>query len=125
KSAITAVFLTVSLAAPLAAGPLEDATAAYGKGDYPTALRLLRPIADQGLAKAQILLGVMYAMGQGVVQNYDEAMKWYRRAADQRDAAAQAALGGVYAHSLGAPPHETKAKRWCWQGPHAGLATAA
>ena len=39
-----------------------------------TALRLFRPLADQGLAKAQLFLGVMYANGQGVPQNQVEAM---------------------------------------------------
>ena len=112
KGAITAIFLIVSLAASVLAGPFEDGTAAYGKGDYATALRLLRPLAEQGLAKAQILLGVMYARGQGVAQNYGEAMKWYRRAADQGDAAAQTALGAMYANGLGVPQDQAKAMEW-------------
>ena len=78
KHAIAIISLLLSLAAPVAAGPFEDAAAAYGKGDYTTALRLLHPLADQGMAKAQIILGVMYANGQGVSQNQVEAMKWYR-----------------------------------------------
>ena len=49
----------------MAAGPLEDANAAYNRGDYATALRLLRPLADQGDASAQYNLGVMYDNGQG------------------------------------------------------------
>ena len=36
------------------AGPLEDASAAGGRGDYATALRLLRPLAAQGSAQAQL-----------------------------------------------------------------------
>ncbi len=45
--------LVMSLAAPVAAGPGQDAMAAYARGDYATALRLLRPLADQGDAQAQ------------------------------------------------------------------------
>ena len=40
-----AVALSLCLAAPVAAGPFEDATAAYERGDYATALRLFRPLA--------------------------------------------------------------------------------
>src|SRR6516164_1217929 len=95
KHAIAAILLIASFAAPVLAGPFEDGIAAYGNGDYTTALRLLRPFAEQGLAKAQIVVGVMYARGQGVAQNYGEAMKWYRRAADQGDAAGQTALAMI------------------------------
>jgi hypothetical protein len=37
----------------LAIGPLEDGLAAAKRGDYATALRLSRPLADQGDAVAQ------------------------------------------------------------------------
>jgi hypothetical protein len=53
KHALTAIILVLSLAAPVAAGPIEDARAANLRGDYATALRLLRPLADQGDAFAQ------------------------------------------------------------------------
>ena len=48
-----------------AAGPWEDGTAAYNRGDYVPAIRLFRPLAEQGNAKAQNVLGVMYRRGQG------------------------------------------------------------
>jgi hypothetical protein len=43
RHTIAAILLIANLGAPItvAAGPLEDARAAYGKGDYATALRLL------------------------------------------------------------------------------------
>lgn len=53
---------------------------AYDKGDYTTALRLMRPLADQGLAAAQNNLGWMYAHGRGVPQDEAEARKWFRKA---------------------------------------------
>ena len=40
RAAFAAIVLLLSLAAPVAAGPLEDAAAAYSRGDYATALRL-------------------------------------------------------------------------------------
>lgn len=40
-----AFLLVLSITAPVAAGPLEDAGAAYAKGDFATALPLIRPFA--------------------------------------------------------------------------------
>ena len=60
KEVIAAVILMLSLVTSFA-GPLEDADTAYRKGDYATALRLLRPLADQGHPIAQSLLGISRA----------------------------------------------------------------
>jgi uncharacterized protein len=68
------------------AGPVEDAAAAYKRGDYATAMRLFRPLADEGDASAQVVLGFMYKRGQGVPQDFAAAVRWYRLAADQGDA---------------------------------------
>ena len=46
--------------------------------------------------RAQINLGLMYYMGQGVPQDYAQAIVWYRKAADQGDANAQFNLGEMY-----------------------------
>ena len=54
------LLLFVCAAGPAIAGPFEDADAAFDKGDYATAMRLLRPLADQGDARAQYNLGLMY-----------------------------------------------------------------
>jgi TPR repeat protein len=45
------------------AGPLEDGEAADQRGEYATAMGLLRPLADQRNAAAQTNLGWMYAIG--------------------------------------------------------------
>jgi TPR repeat protein len=97
KDAIAATILMLSLTAPVAAGPGEDAMAVSARGDYATALRLLRPLADQGDAQAQYNLGVLYDNGQGVPQSNAEAMKWYRKAADQGEARDQNNLANRYA----------------------------
>ncbi len=55
--------------------------AAYQRGDYATALREWHPLAEQGGANAQLLLGSMYDNGLGVPQDYAEAVKWYSKAA--------------------------------------------
>ena len=58
-------------------------------GDYATALREWKPLAEVGHADAQHNLGVMYDIGYGVPQNYKTAFKWYTLAAEQGHAAAQ------------------------------------
>ena len=86
----TALLLT---AGTVWAGPLENATAAYKRGDYATALKTFQSLAAQGNAMAQFNLGVLYEKGQGVHQDYAEARKWWEKAAAQGDAAAQHNLG--------------------------------
>ena len=39
------------------AGPWEDSMVAYNRGDYLPAIRLFRPIAEQGNPKAQNQIG--------------------------------------------------------------------
>ena len=47
---------------------------AYQKGDFATALREWRPLADQGDEFAQFMLGAMYHNGKGVVEDDKEAV---------------------------------------------------
>jgi TPR repeat protein len=90
------IVFALSFAAPVAAESLEQAVAAYRLADYATALRVYHSLAEQGLAVAQFNLGLMYDLGQGVVQNDPEAAKWYRLAADQGRDDAQYQLGRLY-----------------------------
>ena len=62
--------LTTMLDASLPLTPPEDGEAAVQRGDYATAMGLLRPLADQGNAAAQTNLGWMYANGHGLEQDY-------------------------------------------------------
>ena len=58
-----------------------------------TLLGATRAKALQGDAAAQFNLGLMYAQGRGVAQDYGVAASWYRKAADQGNADAQGVLG--------------------------------
>ncbi len=77
------------------AGPWEDGMAAYNRGDYLPAIRLFRPLAEQGNSKAQSVLGVMYRRGEGVVRSPVRAFLWFSRAASRGDAKAKAQLHSV------------------------------
>jgi TPR repeat protein len=72
-----AAVIAATLAAAALAGPLEDATAAYGRGDYATAFRLSQPLTIGGTSVAQNNLGLIYAKGEGVRRDYVEAYKWF------------------------------------------------
>ena len=108
----------------MAAGPLEDGAAAYGRGDYTTALRLFRRLADQGDAGAQFSLGAMHFEGTGVPQDYAAAMKWYRKAADQGDAGAQFNVARMYENGQGVPQDFATAVTWYREAAEQGLADA-
>jgi TPR repeat protein len=112
KSAVAALILTVGLAGSVVAGAFEDETDAAESGDYETAMRLWRPLADQGDATVQNLVGQMYREGTGVPQDYAAAMGWYQKAADQGNAPAQFNLGFMYFNGLGVAQDYAAALSW-------------
>ena len=71
----------------------QKGVTAYKSGDYLTALREWKPLAIQGFAPAQNLLGLMCESGQGTPQDHRAAVKWYTLAAKQGLALAQFNLG--------------------------------
>ena len=78
-AALCAGFM-LGLTAPGWAG-FSEGVAAYQRGDYATAFREFRPLAELGNAKAQNNLGFMYYNGQGVTQDYVQAHMWFNLAA--------------------------------------------
>ncbi|MDA0740161.1 MAG: tetratricopeptide repeat protein, partial [Nitrospirae bacterium] len=107
----TYFYIVVGLSLMLATPAWADYQAgvdAYERGDYETALKEWRPLADQGNATAQLNLGFMYDNGQGVPQDDQEAVKWFRRAAEQGDADAQYNLGLMYRTGQGVPQDDAE-----------------
>jgi TPR repeat protein len=112
RRALLALAVSVVVIGGALAGPFEDGRAAYDRGDYETALRLFRPLADQGVAAAQTMLGVMYGDGRGVQQSHAEAGRWFRLAAAQGNADAQNNLGSMYELGSGVERDDAEAARW-------------
>ncbi len=83
-----------------------------------------RARAEQGDAKAQNELGVMYAKGRGMPQDYGEAVRWYRKAAAQGNAKAQYNLGVSYANGGGVPQDYGQAVTWYRKAAQQGHAQA-
>ncbi len=109
--------LVLAVAAGLAAGPAARADfdaglGAYASGDYATAIKEWRPLAEQGDAEAQFSLGEMYDLGRGVAADAEAAAAWYQRAAEQGSARAQAKLGTMFATGHGVPVDGSTAVLW-------------
>jgi len=85
---------------------------AYNQGDYATAVKEWRPLAEQGDANAQFNLGQMHRKGQGVPQDYGAAARWYRLAAEQGIDDAQFTLGVMYQDGLGVLQDYVQAHMW-------------
>ena len=90
----------------------EAGLEAFKRGDYATALKEYRPLAEQGDAVAQFALGVMYEKGRGVPQGDPEAVHWYRLAAEQGQASAQNNLAKMYRRGRGVPKDDVLAHKW-------------
>jgi len=101
------------LLAPLAvADAFEDGVAAAQRGDYATAAKLWRPLADAGDARGQGALAMLYDNGQGVTKDYAAAFKWYRAAAEQELPQAQYGLGVMYEDGRGTVKDKAEAAKW-------------
>ncbi len=96
KSLLVALVVSLSLAAPVLAGPFEDGLAARERGDLVQASKWYRKAAEQGHTEAQYEIGYRYSMGLGVPRDVVEAAKWYRKAAEQGHTEAQYTIGRRY-----------------------------
>ena len=116
KRLITTLCLTISLTIGSFgvgwSGDFQKGLTAAQKGDYVTALKEWKPLAEQGDALAQLNLGVMYHNGQGVPQDYKTAVKWYILSAEQGNAKAEFNLGQMYRNGYGVPQDYKTAVKW-------------
>jgi TPR repeat protein len=81
---------------PLLGTDLHAGERAYQRRDYAGAMKELAPLAQEGIVDAQVLLGKMYMLGQGVPKDTDLALRWFRSASDQGNAEAEFFLGAMY-----------------------------
>lgn len=91
---------------------LEAGLSAHERGDYTTALEELRPLAEEGNARAQSKLGTMYVKGEGVREDAREGVRWYRKSADQGFVDGQFNLATAYASGRGVAKDDAEAARW-------------
>jgi TPR repeat protein len=123
---IAAITLTIWLIAPWIApwvhtslvsfapssGP-QSAEASPSRNSYTgTSARDLRGFALRGDAAAQYALGMRYASGDGVKQDYHEALVWFLKSADQGNARAASKLAAFFWSGRGSPRDYGKAYFW-------------
>lgn len=98
-------------AVPAVAG-YEEAARSYASGDHAAAFRDLGPLAEAGEARAQSLLGLMYARGHGTPPDFAKAFELFGKAASQGDAVGAYGMGVSYLNGDGVPKDKGEAARW-------------
>jgi TPR repeat protein len=96
---------------PDAAAPVKEEPRgqAYSEDDE---VRWFRKAAEKGSEWGQFNLGLRYALGQGVPQDFAEAAKWLQRGAAQGHAEAAFYLGQLQEQGQGMPADPVEAHKW-------------
>ena len=87
---------------------LSAAVPVFAQSDF----EAIKARAEAGDAQAQYDLGVMYDIGEGVVQDDVESAKWHRLAAEQGNANSQFILGAMYKDGEGVAQNYQEAVKW-------------
>ncbi|WP_156176709.1 tetratricopeptide repeat protein [Kiloniella spongiae] len=98
----------------------QQGTQAYDSQDYETAFKLLLPLAEQGDARAQYQIGVMYRFSEGVklkegeaaIVHQEKAKEWFTAAAKQGNPDAQVKLADHILLFFENPKKATEALAW-------------
>lgn len=98
--------------ASMALADFRSGVEAYQRGNDVTALHEFWSLAHQGHVGAQFNLGVLYARGRGVAQDFSQAARWYRLAAERGHSLAQCNLGVLYEEGTGVSQNDAEASRW-------------
>jgi TPR repeat protein len=127
KMKFTSLVLSLLLpsgAALASAGDFNKGLKAFAAGDFKTVLAEWVPLAKLGHVIAQNNLGVMYANGNGVLENDKAAVEWLTLAAEQGYADSQHNLGAMYDHGEGVPENDKTAVKWYTLAAEQGYAEA-
>jgi hypothetical protein len=119
------IFLIFVIANPALSADFQKGVDAMKKEDYASALKELKPLAEQGHPKAQSSVAFLYLNGLGVPVNQVEGIKWLRLAARNGDDVAQFNLGNAYFKGVGVQQDYVKSHSWyalaVAQGEHQSL----
>jgi TPR repeat protein len=124
RHAVSTLVLALLVHAPASLAALADGLDALKRGDYATAVKELRPLADKGNPEAQYRMGLMYEYGAGVPADKAQMVAWLRKAAAQGHAAAECELGILYSIGDGVPHDDAQAVAWFRKSADKGNATA-
>jgi hypothetical protein len=116
RSPLAAISCCLALAAPAAPAGAQDfrsGLSAYDSGDYTRAFHDWFGLAEQGDARAEAGIGLLFHKGLGVSQDDGEASAWLIKAAEQGQAEAQLLLGSLFFFGQGMPQSYVSAYAWC------------
>jgi TPR repeat protein len=99
---------------------LELAIQTLRDGYDDSALKLFQALADEGNAKAQFHLAIMYEHGWGTPADPKRAVELYTKAAQQALTPAETRLGDVYLHGTVALQDVARARTWYEKAARAG-----
>jgi len=109
---ILGAFLIVTVCMNAHSAPLDTGLAALKSGHYAEALKILLPLANDGNAQAQRVVGEMCYQGQGMKPDKTAAFKWNELAADSGDMLAQYNMGYLYERGEGTAASSNDAIRF-------------
>ncbi|MES2824594.1 MAG: tetratricopeptide repeat protein [Pseudomonadota bacterium] len=90
----------------------KKGTEAFQQKNYQQAFLCYKNAAEQGDAKLQFNLGLMYTDGVGVVRDLKQAVVWYTKAAEQGDVEAQFNVGLSYHQGIDVVQDLKQAADW-------------
>ena len=93
---------------------MDEILEAYKAGRFPVVVRHLLPIANNNYPQAQELLGIMYAKGEGVTQDYESAVGWLTKAAEKDRPLAEHYLATLTFAGTGVSPDPVAALMWLY-----------
>jgi TPR repeat protein len=102
----------------------DPGQSAYAAGRFIDALRIWRPRAEQGDARAAFGMGLLYDLGEGVGQDAAAAYSWYRRAAEAGYVLAEFNLAVMCDSGTGTARNPTEAALWYARAAAHGYARA-
>ncbi|MES1950667.1 hypothetical protein S4A8_07410 [Salinisphaera sp. S4-8] len=106
------VALAMMLSLPAFGDDFSDAITAYQRGNYDVAHDLWAPLAEDGDARAQFNLALLYANGLGRARDRETARRWFQAAAEQGNVQAQYNLARMLQAGDGVPRDIAAARRW-------------
>ena len=119
-----AIVLLLQAVATIGAGDLVDGLVRYATHDHARAIEVLRPLADQGDAVAQGILGKIYSAGALALRDNFAAFVRFEQAAEQGRAGAQIKLGEMYRDGVGTSADGNLAQQWFQRAANQGAMEA-
>ncbi len=116
--ALIGIIVLIDASLPSGSARADDdlvrrALSAFNTGDYATALKLWRPLAERGEPRSEAGIGFMYHRGMGVGADDREAAVWLQRAAEHGQAEGQLMLGILFYYGRGVSQSYVRAYAWC------------